>query len=456
MRRIDKKVLLIVGLVAVAVCLVSVTIAFYFLHHGRRQRVLLDSAQQYMAEGDHERALLQYKRALGLGNVTADMYYDYAVCLEKLHHPTESLAAFERAADMDDTKVEALRRLIPVYYARARIELADEEADPAASTAAKRFEGAGRAMVRNAPDDPEGYLWLARLHALRGDFDEAIKALDGAAPSLAENESLRAERVVLLLDAGRLDEAEVASRRLLEARPDSVAYNLAHAYVCRKTGRADDEEAALHKCLALDPRSVEAHERLADAYARARRMEEAVTEMKAVCELQPEKSAPWLALAELHRALGRVDEAVECLAKAREMDATNLMPLVQMAQLQIDAGRLEDAAATLKSLEKAKADGAILLWLEGIAELKRDRVAPAREKLLEALRKRSADFPQASFALGQCYTREGNYGAAEEQFVAAGHDAAYRIAARLMLIWTRATNASLRALAVSATASSAV
>ena len=171
MARLNKKVLLILVVVFVAVALVGATGAFYFLNRERRQQVLLESAREYMKEEDYDSAVLKYKSAFEFGNLTAQMHFEYGECLEALNRPRQAREQFENAAAKDSTIVEAHRKILPDAYRGVEAQLTQRQSlvDKKAVLEAndyRRVKHWAEELKQGDPTSGDGYLWLARTHAL--------------------------------------------------------------------------------------------------------------------------------------------------------------------------------------------------------------------------------------------------------------------------------------------------
>jgi len=418
-RRVNKKMMLILVVVFLAVCSVAAVGLLYVLNKGRRQEVLLESAGKYMAAKDYSRAILQYKRALSLGNATGDMYFKYGCCLEKLKQGGPAFYAFERAATLDENHAEARKRIAGTYYQRAAAALAQPDADPGEVKPLQKLEACARTLMRLQPSDRAGYVWLARAQRLKGEDEEALKTLGRGLEKLPDDGGLIAEKVRILLRAERVKEAEAEARRALERRPDSAELLLAFADLCEKTERPAEMESALTKLLASDPKNVEGRRRLAFLYWRQGKSEEAEREFRRACDLQPEATDAWVALSRFLSSVNEPKKALESLEKGCAMNPEDMGLLVELTRMEVANDKLSEARGNLERLKKMKAAPAVLAWLEGRIELADGNVTPARSKFLEAIRKSNVEFSDAYYGLGLCYLREGNYGAAEEQLMVA-------------------------------------
>jgi len=443
MSSMNRRMVLVLVVILAIVSVIATGLA-YVMNKGRRQKVLLEKAETSYANGDYARAILHYKRVVSLGNATGDMYYRSGLCLEKLRQRRAAFAAFARAAVLDPDHVGARKRLAPIYHAQARATAETQGASTAESEPVRRLEECGRTLIRLRPTESEGYLWLARAQQLKGDkgdLDDALKTLEQARAQNPGDEDVIAEKVRLLTQGDRLDDAEEEIQKALKAQPDSAVFLLARAALYRKTDRVEEEQQDLLKVVDLDPKSVDAHVRLGDFYWRRMRVEEAERELLTVCKLRPEQVNGWVVLARFYLAIDQSDKALDALGKAHALDPGNQGRVAEMARVQIHSRKLDAARASIASIEKMGPATPYVSWLKGLLAVAERKPATAKSRFREALRKSSADFAEADYSLGACYLEEGNYGAAEEQFIRAGRSPQARLRAPLALaevyLWER-------------------
>jgi tetratricopeptide (TPR) repeat protein len=189
-----------------------------------------------------------------------------------------------------------------------------------------RKKEAKEALDRTVALDPtsaEPHLALARLLALEGRRDAALKHADIATRrEPGKGHEMQAQ---ILLDLGRTDEAAAAARRSLEADSQRAMSLFVLGVVAQTEGRYPDALASLGKAVEanrLQKGSVvlTLHARMADCLARLGR--EAEAEKEFLAEI---KDVPWsregrVGLAMLYRSQGRDAEAramLEGLVAAR-------------------------------------------------------------------------------------------------------------------------------------------
>jgi len=115
-----------------------------------------------------------------------------------------------------------------------RLERATFELDPARVTElAADYER----ILAETPDDVSTMRALARLHRRRGDTLEALRILAEALEVKPDNPSVAMERIEVLIEADRRDEARDAFQELVRREKDGAT----EIYTCRECGYRSEE-----------------------------------------------------------------------------------------------------------------------------------------------------------------------------------------------------------------------
>jgi Flp pilus assembly protein TadD len=296
------------------------------------------------------------------------------------------------AGDTDGATVEVERALengpeyLPALVLRARI-LEQSGDDRAALEAARTTLRVG---IRQGDRQPGNLMQIARLHRRLGtaaggldeiarfgdvavadpEFHLAIGLLrlaleDGPGAEASYREAVRldpsgeeAVRMLffLLVQQGRLTEAETLVRQAQVLAPDSVVHHNLIGLVQLESGELVAAEAAFEKARAIDPDDVPTLANLGGLYGRTGRLQEAVDILNRAVELEPENRE---ALANLAAALGRLDRLDEVIfrlegARARGVQSPEILNALGLAYMQ--SGRRAEAAATFRSSLSLRAD----------------------------------------------------------------------------------------------------
>ena len=181
-----------------------------------------------------------------------------ATAMKALGRPAEAAAAFEEVVERSPRSPEARR---------AGGELTALAQDFASSG---RFQDVRRAYLaahRSGVTSEGSYLNLALACHRLGDADEALRVLLEGAEAFPDSAELSYRTGRMLVDAGRLQEAEARLRKSLERDPGHQAARLQLAAVVQRGGRTKEAVALLEEVVAAAPASREG-ERARQALAR--------------------------------------------------------------------------------------------------------------------------------------------------------------------------------------------
>ncbi|MDF3141572.1 MULTISPECIES: tetratricopeptide repeat protein [unclassified Streptomyces] len=281
-------------------------------------------------DGEHERALAEYDRAIALAPESAEAYSGRALAHRTLRDLAAALADVDRADALNPDTVRILGLRGDILQGMARYEDAVAafdrvlDLDPG-HTLAK----ASRGQSKHFLGDDEGAL---------ADFDEALQT---------DPEYLWAlvHRAELYRDQRRMEESFADLDRAVEIAPDSawIASERGDAY--RLVGRNEEAVAELGRACELDPDYSSTHAGRGYALARLGRHEEARAAYDRAIEVDP--AYPW---ALVHRALLRGELGDEegmfaDLDSAVSADGTDTWALNQRAFAYRNAGRYLEAMA---------------------------------------------------------------------------------------------------------------
>ncbi len=117
-------------------------------------------------------------------------------------------------------------------------------------------------------------------------------------------------------DAGRLDAAMTAAKRVLEVEPDNLEAMLLTARILRRVGQSDVAVKLYETILSHVPDSAPAHAGLGACHGLARRYTQALPALRRAVELDPAYFEAWSFLGEALVEQGKTAEAIDCFERS--------------------------------------------------------------------------------------------------------------------------------------------
>jgi Tfp pilus assembly protein PilF len=173
------------------------------------------------------------------------------------------------------------------------------------------------------PDHPEVLRMQAGIHGLRGEYRQAIDAMQRALSMRQQDPVYLNTMGMLLGSAGNFDAAITALRRSCELQPDfAIAwYNL--GVMLTKSVRSAEAVSALRQALTLLPQHVGARALLADTLRTEGLVEAAASEYRKILAEQPWAGMAWWGLADLKDTRFQEVDIDSMRAALRHPSATN-------------------------------------------------------------------------------------------------------------------------------------
>ncbi len=191
-----------------------------------------------------------------------------------------------------------------------------------------------RWFPRDADDAPQA--WAAVLATVlvsatlavvsvrrNADYESRVSIWTTAAAAAPGNARAHYNLGVVLVDEGRLEEAQPSFERAIRLKPDydEAYYNLGLSLAQR--GRVEEAVANFARALAIDPQNAETHNNMGGALLRLGRADKAIGHFEEALRLNPEKVTARNNLGSALAALGKSPEAIVHFRRALEIDPQN-------------------------------------------------------------------------------------------------------------------------------------
>lgn len=237
--------------------------------------------QTYFKTNDFPNAEIILKRAISLGENTAENNLFLAYSLSKQNHYEEAIYYLDKVISMTPKQIEAWAQRGDLYYKLARYDSAQND-----------FEHA----LRLNPENPGFHYNLARAQLADSLVTEALSSIEKGL-----NSATRAERVNLLLLKGNYEQQSGDSDKAMQSF--SEAYQIEQNNALVLLGQAavlidtESYESAIEKCnlaLDIDPKLTEAYFNRGIAHEMVRKIDEACNDWQRAFVLGSQKAIDYL------------------------------------------------------------------------------------------------------------------------------------------------------------------
>jgi len=145
--------------------------------------------------------------------------------------------------------------------------------------------------------------------------------------------------------AGRMHEAELIYRQILQVKPDMVEAYFNLGLALKDQNKLDDASACFGQVVRMRPDAVEAQLVLGNVFKDQGRLREAIACYQRVLQLQPENADAHINLGSALQEQGEPDQAVACFQRALELKPDYAEAYNNLGNAWKDQGRFADAIA---------------------------------------------------------------------------------------------------------------
>ena len=253
--------------------------------------------------------------------------------------------------------IDGQGRLSIIYKGQISLDQLFTDCEYASRSRNERFQDSaslpGRILINSNLDKDLESLEMTNLlksaDGLKkaGQFEDA-KAQLYAGLQIIDMPEFRSNLATILLDEGRLNEAEIHLMRAIALDPAfASAYgNLANLRI--RQNRPGDALPLYEKALELDPDFAIAHYNLAMLLTRKQRFEEAKDHYRRAVTADPNFSEAYRQWGNLLRHLGQLKEAIERYESALQADPTNVRVHNDWGEVLTMQGQMEAAIAQFR------------------------------------------------------------------------------------------------------------
>lgn len=350
------------------------------------------------------------RRAVELDQRNAELWYDFARCLEQMKdRSSDAEAAYKRSLEIEPERPIVWSRLGRLFALAKKYDEAEAafrraiEIDPASEYGwlglgtllefdrerPAEAEEAYRNVIRINPENPSAWHFLGMLLVRSSrDYDEAEKALRRVVDVDPQHERAWEHLAELLVHRlGRAQDAEAAYRDGLSKNPDSAILlaGLAHV-VGVHLDRAHEAAGLYREAIQKDSDRPQIWRDYGSLLGRSlEQYEEAEAAFRKAILLDSNDVVLWDELGDLLSHLGRDDEAEKAYRKALELRPGFHFAGAGLSRLLSRRGQLDDAELLLRQVIELNPNSPALVNLADLLSEDEARLGDAEELYRRAL-----------------------------------------------------------------------
>jgi cellulose synthase operon protein C len=279
-------------------------------------------------------------------------------------------------------------------------------------------------VLQDDPQNVQATVLLGRVWLALGDPAAAQQRLADARSMGAPAEEFALPLATALLQSGQAGEARTELERVpASLRTADWFAALGDTHLALNEGPA--AEAAFRQARALDANHYVATLGLGRAAVLAAALPAAFEQFDAAVALDTERYEAYALRGHAQISVGSLAAAERDLARAAELlargepSATELNNLLALAQVQLTLKRVAELRATAGWARARAGDTPVTTYIEGLADFGEERYQEAVRNLQLTAQAISSDDAQLSLLLGLSNLAVGNFGQAENHFLAA-------------------------------------
>jgi tetratricopeptide (TPR) repeat protein len=334
----------------------------------------LAKGQTFLAQGNFEKARVEFRNALQIAPNDSDARYENGVADEKLGNAREAAQFYQGAIDSNVDNVRARTSLARLFVLSGAPDRALETLKPSLerhpddaglltvrAAARSQLKDPGGALqdaeraVQLAPDSEDAVATLAGITKSAGQTDRAQKLLEDAVKRLPATVDLRLALAQLYASQGQQPQVEALLIELVKLKPDDKAHRLRLAQYYARLSHSDEAEQVLREAIKALPGERSLKVDLVQFLVARRGRDAAAKELASMIAANPADYDLKFAQAEFFEQSKEIDQAANVYQQviaAAGLDAPGLTARNRLAVLRVQGN---DAAGAEKLLAEVLA-----------------------------------------------------------------------------------------------------
>lgn len=352
----------------------------------------MQEGREYAEQGDHKRAVLQFKNALRTLPDDSEAHYELGKALLATNNPAEAMQAFLRATELDPKHARAQLQVAELMIAAGREQFAPE--------AAQRME----VVLDGLPNDGDAHFVMAAAKMRMGSEEEAKHHLQEALRNSPSDLKSTVALAAIKLNQKDWEGAEALLRSAVERAPDEPEPALALGHLYSLMNKDQQAEQQFREALKISPTHVPSMLAMAGLHLRQGREPEAEELYRRVSEVSERYGS---AYAEFLVHQGREQEAISVLEDLHRRAPGDALARSRLVSAYLAAGRQDDARRMLDlALMDSPSDVRARLQ-RGHLNLLEGRLKAAEEDLTEVVRS-EPQWVAGRYLLGKVHLANGS------------------------------------------------
>lgn len=351
-----------------------------------RKAKYYQKGKAYYEQGNYVKAKIELKNVLQIDPKSSDAHYLFGEIEEKSKNLRAAYVHYYKAAELDDSNLDAHNKLARLYLLSGNLKKAQEQLDAIVAKAPKNpYVKMLKLLisVRKGEDDkaisiakniidkdkntPDAVFLLSRLYLKKKEIKTAIETLTEGIKNNPDTVPLRLQLGAIYAMQKNYTGAEQILKEIIALKPDEIAYRqrLAKFYINIKDYKK--AEAVLRNVVKLDPKDESRKLVLVEFLARYKSVKDAETELLAAIHDYPDAFELRFALAKLYEKI-KPEQVKSVYQKIVDLNGTGpegLKAKVFLAQIAFQKKKLKKASAYLEEVLDESPDDVHALLIKG-------------------------------------------------------------------------------------------
>ncbi len=358
-----------------------------------RKASFLKKGKTYLAEGNYDKAKIEFKNVLQIDPKYAEGYYMMGMLEEGRKNLRPAFANYQKAVTLDPTHIKAQAKLGQFQLMSGNTDKAKETLDTITALDPQSIDGKllkliimsrakdktaisfAKKLLAEDPKQIEIVRILALLHIRNNDQNKAIKVLDEGIANIPDDASLRVQLAAIYGQTKDFDNVEILLKEIVALDPEKLEPRAKLASFYAKYDELDKAEKTLQELISIDPTDVNRYLLLVDFQIKRKSVGEAEKTLLSAIKKFPEKYKLRFVLAELYTAISssKAEDVYQEIIKLNGFEAAGLQARNKLAEIALSQNDIEGASQLINViLDKNSRDNNALLLKGRIAAFRKD------------------------------------------------------------------------------------